>query len=235
MCIRDRIHTVREPEIWRYQIEHREQTSDWHTNWLITDPQGACVGYVSTALYGFGTGLIVNEASALQRDPALAALHYIKSLAREQNKPYVRLTMADTSALIDIARVWGARSEDRYALQIHIPDPARLLRTITPVLERRITTSMFAGFTHTLTLNIYRSAVTIAFENGAITSITTSATAEGNPENHIPPTLLAPLVLGWRNRAELEAIYPDFGTWGMTQLLLDVLFPKMNAFIYQQY
>lgn len=59
--------------------------------------------------------------------------------------------------------------------------------------------------------------------------------AKSAAENHIPPTLLVPLVLGWRDRAELEAIYPDFAVWGASRALFDALFPKMTAFIYPQY
>ena len=59
-----------------------------------------------------------------------------------------------------------------------------------------------------------------------------------NPERgeiNIPPNLLAPLVLGWRSRTELRATNPDFGAHGQSGVLIDVLFPKMQAFIDTNY
>jgi hypothetical protein len=39
-------------------------------------------------------------------------------------------------------------------------------------------------------------------------------------------------VLGYRSREELRQCYPDVGIWGQSQYLVDVLFPKMEAYIY---
>lgn len=229
------IHAQRDADIWRYQLDHTDAVSDGPEIWIVVDPHGADAGYVRIGTRGFGEGLIVNEASALTDRAAMAVLAFAKRLAQERGKPYIKLALADSNPLVSIARTWDARSEGRYAWQIRFPDPARLLRTIAPVLERRIAASPFADLTQTLTLNLFRSAVVLDIEDGRITAITTHAAAEDATENHIPPTLLVPLVLGWRDRTELEAIYPDFAVWGTSRALFDVLFPKMTAFIYPQY
>lgn len=229
------IHAQRDTDIWRYQLDHTDDVSDGPEIWIVVDPHGTDVGYVRIGTRGFGAGLIVNEASALSDRAAMAVLAFAKRIAQERGKPYIRLALADSNPLVTIARTWDARSEGRYAWQIRFPDPARLLRAIAPVLERRVAASPFAGLTHTFTLNLFRSAVALAFEDGCIAAISTHAAAQGNAENHMPPTLLVPLVLGWRDRVELEAIYPDFAVWGNSRALFDVLFPKMTAFIYPQY
>ncbi|MEP6985093.1 MAG: hypothetical protein ABI970_05830, partial [Chloroflexota bacterium] len=51
----------------------------------------------------------------------------------------------------------------------------------------------------------------------------------------IPPLLLAQLVLGYRSIEALKAIYPDVNVGGESQYLVDVLFPKLEAFIFPTY
>ncbi len=229
------IYAARDAATWRYLLEHIDATADGGATWIVAAPGGTPQGYLRIAARGFGDGLIVHEASPLRYPAALAALGWLKQLAITRSKPYLRLAMADSNPLITFARTHDARDTGRYAWQLHIPDAAHLLRAIAPELERRIADSPFAGLTHTLTLNMFRSAVALQFEDGAITGIDTTAAAANNAENHLPPNLLAPLVFGWRSCDELEATYPDFAAWGLARPLFDVLFPKQDAFFYTIY
>jgi hypothetical protein len=102
------------------------------------------------------------------------------------------------------------------------------------VLEGRLAESMYAGLTETLQLNLFKEAFALRFEGGKLTAVDSLGYVEGG-EVRIPPLLFAPLVLGWRTRAELAHIYPDFSVWGNSQPLIDVLFPKMEAHIYTIY
>jgi hypothetical protein len=146
------------------------------------------------------------------------------------------LSASDTSPLIRVARAWGAHSEGRYAWQIYLPDIARLLRTIAPVLERRVAVSPFAGLTETVVVNLYKEAFELRFENGAIRSVDAVGFRKWEETSiNIPPQALAPLVLGYRSREELHQSYPDVVIWGQSSYLIDVLFPKMEAFIYLNY
>jgi predicted N-acetyltransferase YhbS len=230
------ISAVRDLDSWRYLIEHQPHTQNLATTWLVLDTGGAPVGYFRVTKVGFGAGSIVEESSRLSHPAALAALSKIKALSDEWEKPYIRLSAPDTSPLVRVARAWGAHSQGRYAWQIHLPDAARLLCQIVPVLERRIAASPFAGMTETVLINLYREAVELHIKNGNITAVTAAGFRnwEGLSIN-IPPLLFAPLVLGYRSREELTQTYPDMGVWGQSQYLIDVLFPKMTAFIHNIY
>jgi hypothetical protein len=227
------ISAARSVEEWRYLLERPSQTGFNCEMVLVLDASDVAVGYVRIDRLGFGKGLIVGETSHLPHPAALAALHYLRSAMLERDKPYIKLLASDISPLVKAARAWGAHSEGRYAWQIHLPDVARLLRQIAPVLERRIAASPFAGLTETVTINLYHEAVELRFVQGKIISVANVGFRqwEENPIN-IPPLLFAPLVLGYRSREELRQCYPDVGIWGQSQYLVDVLFPKMEAYIY---
>jgi hypothetical protein len=158
-----------------------------------------------------------------------------KREAQQHDKPYIRLLLSNANPLHPTAKAWGAHDGGRYAWQILFPDPARFLRTITPVLERRIAASPFAGLTHTLTLNLYSGMIDLRFKQGKLVEVTSGPPRDVNAENHIPPHLLPPWMLGYKSREELHAMYPDFSAWGQTAYLLDVLFPKLESFLYNPY
>ncbi len=51
----------------------------------------------------------------------------------------------------------------------------------------------------------------------------------------VPPLTVAPLLLGWRSREELRSIRPDLSIGRDWQHLVDILFPKVDSFIYTVY
>ncbi len=139
--------------------------------------------------------------------------------------------------MVRAALAWGASDQGRYAWQVLIPDPARFLRQIGPLLERRIAGSPFTGLTRTVRINLYREAVELRFEAGkliAVESIGFRDFADGNDLN-LPPNLLPVLALGWRGVKQLGETYPDVGVWGRSAYLIDVLFPQVEAYLYTQY
>jgi hypothetical protein len=230
------ISAVRDNETWSYLLSHQDHTQSGAEFWLTVDANGDPVGYVRVAAFGFGTGLIIEESSRLSHPAAIAALRHLKTLGVERGKPYIRLSASDTSPVVHAARAWGAHSEGRYAWQIYLPDVARLLRQIAPVLERRLAASAFAGWSDSIVINMYREAVELRMSGGHITTVEAVGFRPWESQSiNIPPPLVAPLVLGYRSREELHATYPDVGIWGQSANLIDVLFPKMTAFISQIY
>ena len=227
------ISAVRSVDVWRYLLEHADDSANITHTWLI-EAEGQPVAYVRIPRYGFGEGLIVTEASPLDVNLANTLLGWLKSVAIERDKPYIRFNLSTENDLLKIARGYGAYDGGGYQWQMHVVDAAALLRQIAPVLERRLSASPFANLTQTVSINLYRGGVELDFVQGKLRAVT----AVRNPERgeiNIPPNLLAPLVLGWRSRTELRANYPDFGVYGQSGVLIDILFPKMQAFIDTNY
>jgi hypothetical protein len=83
-------------------------------------------------------------------------------------------------------------------------------------------------------INLYREAFELHFAGGKLLDVTGVGFRE-HGEIRIPPNLFAPLLLGYRDRHQLRDSHPDFGVWGQAGLLMDVLFPRMNSFLYTNY
>jgi hypothetical protein len=84
-------------------------------------------------------------------------------------------------------------------------------------------------------INLYREAYELNFVDGQITAVNKLAFYEGPSTIRMPPPQFTPLVLGYKSRAELQEFFPDVLTNGESQYLVDVLFPKMQAFLHLSY
>lgn len=229
------IVSLRDEAIWTYLLEEEDSLSGGQETFLVQDENKVIQGYFRVAKEGFGDGLIVDEASDMLPDMMLKVLQWLKKLAIERGKPSIRLAMSDHAPLVKFAKGWGAKLEWRYAWQIMLPDPACLLSAIAPVLEDRIANSIFAGLSDTVTINLYRRAYHIVFDKGQITAVQSPGFYEGSSTISMPPTLLASLILGYKNRETLQSIYPDVSVNRDSQYLIDVLFPEMKAFLHILY
>ncbi|HWQ12351.1 MAG TPA: GNAT family N-acetyltransferase [Roseiflexaceae bacterium] len=228
------LSALRDEATWRYLLGPALATETAAETWLVVDSAGAPVGYFRIARQGFGEGLIVAETSLMGADAATAALRLCRQLALERGKPYIRLNLPADSALVQVARAFGAYDTGSYAWQVRLLDPPALLRRLAPALERRLATSIFAGLTRDVHLDLYRQAIVLRFAGGRLAAVEPVPPGAWG-DVRLPPQLLAPLLLGYRSFGELAAMYPDASADGRARALVDALFPKMRAFLYQQY
>jgi predicted N-acetyltransferase YhbS len=228
------IHTARDEGIWRYLLTHSIGTEMEQERWIVQNADGQSVGYVCIPEHHFGQELVASEVSRLGFEAAMAVLHYLKELAAERGKPGIRLNLPANCTLMQSARSLGAHDQGTYAWQIHVPDFSALLRALTPVFERRIAGSPFAGLTREVRLSLYRETLSLQFEAGKLTEVTNLGFTAGE-DIRVPPLQFIPLVLGYRTIQELQAAYPDVGVASPWQLLVETLFPRMTSFIYTIY
>ncbi|HML22519.1 MAG TPA: GNAT family N-acetyltransferase [Aggregatilinea sp.] len=229
------IHTVRDEPLWRYLLNIAPMTATAHETWLAVDAAQQIVGYWRIDLAGFGQGLNVAECSPLPYGTAAYVLHWLKQIAIDRGKPYIRLNLPAENSLVQTARGWGAHDMGHYAWQIHVPDAARLLHTLAPIFERRVACSMFAGLTRTVRVSLYRETIEMRFVDGMIKAVESVGFSEGG-DISLPPLLLAPLALGYRTWRDLREMYPDVSCWEpSSQPLIDTLFPRAASFITQIY
>ncbi len=228
------ISTVRDEGTWRYLLGPSMRTDMTAETWLVLDPTGQPSGYLRIPKHGFGEGLNVGEVSRLSADAALAVLQQLKALAIKREKPYIRLNVPANNTLVQTARHLGAHDTGTYAWQIYLPDVGRLLHKLAPILERRIAASPYAGLTETLCFNMYREAFELRFQAGKLAAVEPLGFSDRGGIR-VPPLLAAPLLLGWRSREELAHIRPDLSIRREWQHLVDILFPKVNSFIYTAY
>ena len=223
------IYPVRNEGIWRYRLIHSEGT-EMSGQYLLILRDGETAGYAWVPDHHFDEELAVGEVSRLGFDAALALLNYLKVLALERKTPGIRLNLPANCTLMRVAKSLGARDLGTYAWQICIPDRAALIRTLTPVFERRIAESPFSGLTEDVRVGLYREAVVMRFAGGHLSGVDIEPVA-GSEGISLPPQSFAPLVLGYRTVAELEEVYPDLRVAPVQRLLAETLFPRERGFV----
>lgn len=226
------ISAQRDAATWRYLLGPATQTETSAETWLVLDTNGQPLGYFRILHQGFSEGLILSEASRFTYDNGKAVLSFCKRLAQERSLPYIHLKLPANQVMIQVASNLEARDTGTYAWQIFIPDKGRLLRKLTPVFERRIAESALAGISETYVINLYREAYALQFKDGQLMEVQDLGYHDEG-DLRLPPAAFAPLALGWRTLAELNHIYRD--AIGDQRRLVDILFPRIESYIYTQY
>jgi isopentenyldiphosphate isomerase len=242
------ISTKRKKETWEYLLGPSLKTEYAAETWLVSEKHAGGrpepIGYFRIQKKGFGPGLIVNEASRMERGTAAAVLDKLKKLGLERRKPYIKLELEEASDLVKTAQVLGAKQYGAYAWQIKVIDTGKFLHRISPVLENRLAESPFRGLSGTLKYNCYRCAWDILIENGKISSVTPAergkkASAKSDREKTwqlcIPPEESVSLLIGWKSWQELSEFCMDLRVSTEIAGIQDVLFPKLDSFLYTNY
>jgi hypothetical protein len=230
------IYTLKNEGIWRYLSENSPKTCTACDMWVVEDANKQMVGYFFTAKHPFGNSLSVAEVSKLSYDASLDVLRQLKKLAVEGNKPNIRLNLPKNCEFVKVAKYHGAYERDNYAWQIYIPDMVRFFSKIAPTLEKRLSSSPFAGLTEDVRIGFYTEKIVIHFDNGQVKGVERLDSSVGGWESiRIPPKSAVPLFLGYRDREESSAFWKDMGASPKYSYLLDVLFPKMDSHIYSIY
>lgn len=229
------IHAVRDAATWRYLLEpYTTPHATSRQTLVICDASGAIAGYARLPEFHFGRELVVDEVSRLRYDAGLTLLHHLRGQAAAAGQPFIRLNLPTQSDLVLLAKALGAADQGVYAWQIYLPDVAALLRGVAPTLEERLASSLFAGLTRTVRLSFYREGLALRFEDGRLIEVTPQPRSEP-ADVSLPLMAFVPLFLGHRTLEELRHAYPDVNVSGEWRLLLNILFPRTDAFIYPSY
>ena len=173
----------------------------------------------------------MREAITTTYDDSMAALRFAKRLAREQGQARLAINGTPSQPIIKTACYLGAQPNKPYAWQVRIPHRVRFLQRIAPVLERRLAASMLAGLTQTLHLNFYEEAVELEFVRGKLAEVRSVGFSDRR-EIRLPPLTAVRLLLGYQSREELSAYRPDLSVRASLQPVMDVLFPKVESYVY---
>lgn len=224
----------RDEAVWNYMLNASGATEYASEFWLLE--KGDERFYFRVPQEGFGTGLIISEISeGISAEAMSALLAFGKQLAIERDKPYIRFNIADDSRPGRLACSYGAEVGDAYAWQIKIPAIERLLQKATPLLEKRLAASSFAGLSARLRLDFFRRKLDLVWQDGKLLGIEVGS---GDAEHSfcLNANLLPALCLGYRSWQELRHVQPDiFPAGGLGGALVEVLFAKKPAWIHEQY
>jgi hypothetical protein len=248
---RSLVSVPRDAALWRYELEGKRRNSAARREIRILERDGQPVGYLVHAITLFGPNLAVMGFEVISgvswREAWLASLHDLKQSgeAMAADSPGARFGAISFWFLgydHPLYRVYRFKErDDGYAWYTRVPDIPGFLRTVTPVLERRLAASPCAGHSGTLTLGFYRDGVRMTFERGALKAVEAwepVITVQGlefgrasrdprRPLAMFPDLTFLQLLFGFRPLEALEAAFPDCVVRTQeARALLEALFPR---------
>ena len=228
------IHLIRDREIWELQTKTGFAGGSRFEAYVVEE-EGKVVAYFRVGERRKERELLLREVSDTDQMTAKTILRHLKDLGRQRGLDVLNAQIDYESPCAEYLVGLGAtRRIPPYAWQIRITDHVKILQKMKTLLESRLAISMYRRLTEQLNLNLYRYTVQVTVENGLITSIQRFESNE-NRTMRFNPLVFTQLLLGYRSREELEAIYPDFRVQSSHMHLVDILFPKSQSYIHAAY
>ena len=211
---------------------------------MIVDPTGTVMGYVVFGYHRWGKALgvynigLVEQANLQMVMPSLlrAVRDYaLDAPAFRDDAPPLSELRFDLGRDHPLYTLMGQRIapliDPPYAWYIRMPDVPAFLRHVAPVLEARLAASLLRNYTGEIKFDLYRGGLQLVFESGKLVKVDNwrPPTYGDNATAGSPPLILLQLLLGYRSRAELQAIFPDFWVEEEAHLLINTLFPKQPS------
>jgi predicted acetyltransferase len=229
------VHSVRNEQFWKMQQETGFVAADKFDAYSIED-SGQTVAYIRIIKKPNTKELILAEASDANSQVNKGILKFLKEVAKQNGLDTLVSRLNHYDSLTEQLLAFGAVEQiPPYAWQIRIVDYARIFEKMKPLFERRLSEScVYAQLTQTLNFNFYRFTVEVDISSGKITRIQKIDECEDR-SMRFNPLVFTKLLLGYRNREELEAMYPDVIVRPSHKQLVDVLFPKLPSYIHCNY
>jgi predicted acetyltransferase len=229
------VHSVRSEQLWKMQQETGIIAADKFDAYSIEN-SGQTVAYVRIIKKPNAKELVLAEASDADTQVNKCILKFLKEVAGQNGLDTLVSRLNHYDALTEQLLALGAIEQiPPYAWQIRIVDYARIFEKMKPLFEKRLSeSSAYAQLTQTLNFNFHRFAVEVDISSGKIICIQKIEECEDRSVR-FNPLVFTKLLLGYRNREELEAMYPDVIVRPSHKQLVDVLFPKLPSYIHCNY
>ena len=236
------ITSIRDEQLWKVQEQFKMNDSlSFET--MVLEREGSVDGYFRIGgkegeVDQFRiSSLVIDEGSFRSHDTAMRALYHFRDEAKKRNEHTIELPGNVRSNLGILALDYGGILSPGWKYQIRIPDIARLLNKIRPVLTRRLQGTMFEGMTREIFINTYRTCYKLSFQNGILQSVEDIGMQKTDTymETRLPPLGFIRLILGEFTVDELKKQNVDFIVRRGQKTLLETLFPKKESYIYSYF
>lgn len=210
----------------------RRYDSELEADLYLVNRGGTPAGYFKIALHGFTEGLMLGEASDMDFEGYAAVLGFLKALAIERGKPFIKLCLPEFHDLVRIALALGGYRHWGYEWQVRM-NLKRFLETIAPILEKRLEQSMFRGLSYGLHIHLYGAGLALEFKEGRLAGV--EERLKTQEECALSIQSFQRLILGCESLEELERQDREVFLNGKNRLVLETLFPKGRPYLYIPY
>jgi hypothetical protein len=234
---------------WRYHFANWSSSlagAHWHIQ-IILNRQKQPQGYLITQAKRWQKSLPVTDMAFVRGTNVQAmVLPLLRALADQgkdlpsreaESEPFTQISFD-----LGGAHPWyevlnkdlTGTQEAPYAWYLRVANLPGFLWHIAPVLERRLASSLVAGYSGELTLDFYRGGLRLVFERGKL------ITAENwqcpiwsvRPEIRFPPLTFLQVLFGYRDLDALRASLPDVRVSESKEILLRALFPTRASWVF---
>ena len=147
-------------------------------------------------------------------------------LAREQQRELqaINFVFGTQHPLFEAAPDLLPTVRPPYAWYVRVPDVAKFINTIAPVLEARLSRSGLAGYSGELRVSEFVRGFKLIIEQGKIRS--ERWTPDDSENVMFPPFTFNQLLFGRRTLGDIRYMFPDCECDAELQPVLETLFPK---------
>ncbi len=234
---------------WQYQITSWATSltgENWHIQ-LILDEQGHAQGYVITQTMRQGNSLrVVDVAFAQGARIQEILLPLLRALAaqgeqlpdRDQGlEPFSRIAfyLGSTHPLYNVlGQELTNEQQEPYAWYVRVAHLPGFIQRIAPVLEKRLASSVAAGYSGELTFDFYRGGLRLVFARGKLETAEDwqSPLWNAQPDARFPELTFLQMLFGYRSLDELARAFPDIRAKDQQRkVLLRALFPARASWV----
>lgn len=235
---------------WLYHIETWKEHPELGQHFavqMIVDTMGQAVGFVVSSALRRGQALrirLLEFAEGLNLQMAMPSV--LRALAAygltvEQNGPNVPHLREISLLLGSTHPVHSVLGEDLdrageppYAWYVRVNDLPAFLMHLAPALEKRLASSVVAGYTGEMKMDFYRGGHRLVFERGRLRAVEPwRAPFYGDEATcAFPPLVFLQVLFGHRSLETLRQVFPDVRISNEASLLLKALFPMRPSFVF---
>lgn len=195
--------------------------------YIIIDRNGLA-GYVRL---DYADPLAVYEMAAANGDGLSAGLAFARAEAAKTGVRRVALHLPPMHPALMLVGYLGAETLPNEAYQVKVLDERQFLLALGDELAARMAGGLLMEFDGRVVVDLYTHRIALMFSDGVLREVT-PANQDDSWDVMMLPQVAAQLWLGWRSRAELAAWHPDVRVRRGMEIVIDTLFPKLNAYIY---
>lgn len=232
----------RDEALWRYELTVPQRETPYGRNvFMIESAEAESVGYIEYQQWG--NSFYVREFGVVPglewRPLVMSAIKVLQAKADEHNEANDKRIAHITFALGESHPVYDALAHQlekqipSYAYFVRIPDLAKFMMHIAPVLERRLANSVMVNHTGKHRLSFFRSFMELVFENGRLLNADSYKPKDFDDADAFFPDLsFYHLIFGRRTHQELRQVYPDaYVPQPSTAVLFNTIFPKRHSHV----
>ncbi len=245
-CRRSLLSCEMDERLWRYELLGKSPQSVARRELAMIEDaaSGEAVGFIGypNLFWWFDTGLVALNYELKAGVPWAAVtpsvLRFLWQVgvrvgqASGQPCTTIGLLLQSDHPAFSVSEHWLPVRREPYAWYVRLADIPGFLRLITPLLETRLASSPWSGYTGVLNISFYRSGVALHFDAGRITVQDWRPLLCEEGDVAFPDLTFLQLLFGYRSLAELEYAFADCWATARFRPLMTALFPRQNSEIW---